>query len=293
MGSKAPAATTTQTNKVELGPEQTAIANLATPFAQQYASSPLPTLPTNTVAGFTPAEVQGQTGALNAASGVGADLASSASGANQFLNNPAILSPDSNPYLAESGNAITQNLTQNLLEQILPGLRSGASVAGGPYSGGSSREGISTGVAAGRTQQAAGSALSSLYSNAYGQGLDAMGKGLALTPQTQMAQLFGPQTEAAVGGQQRAMNQAQLDATNQQQLLTQMLPLLRAQDLYSLISGMPGGSGVSTVTGAQPGTNKAMTALGGAASGASLGSMIFPGFGTAAGAGLGALLGFL
>jgi hypothetical protein len=60
----------------------------------------------------------------------------------------------------------------------------------------------------------------------------------------------------------------------------------------SLLQGLPGGSTTSTSSGpTQP--SGFTRALGGAAQGASLGSMIMPGIGTAAGGLLGGLFSFL
>ncbi len=280
MGSKP--ATTTQTNSVQLSPEQQQLFGQAMPFIQQYAQSPLPTLPTNTIAGFNPNETQAQQGAINAATGPGQALGNQAAATNSFLLNPALLSPDSNPYLQAQGNQLAQTNNQNFTEQVLPALRSGASMTSGPYAGGNTKSGIAEGLASSRNSQATGNALTSLYSNAYGQGLGAMGQAVGQTPLTQNSLLFGANVQGQVGGQQRALDQAQLDQQNQLQLLQQQLPFLRAQDLISLMQGMPGSTGVSSVTGAQPGTSPIQGALGGAASGAALGSMI-PGIGTAFG----------
>lgn len=80
-----------------------------------------------------------------------------------------------NPYLGQMAEAAARPLTQNLTENILPAIRSGATGAG-QY--GSSRQGIAEGIAARGTQQAIGDQVASLYSNAYGQGLQAQGQAL-------------------------------------------------------------------------------------------------------------------
>jgi hypothetical protein len=292
MGSKSSPKKTTQTNKVELSPEQQQLANLGLPYAQQFASTDLQ-LPQTTVAGFNPNEIYGQQLALGQAMGPMTDLSQKAAASNSFLMDPSLLSPDSNPYLAAQGDAITRTMTNNLNESILPGLRAGSTIAGGMYSGGQSRAGIAEGLATGRTNQALGDALANLYSGAYNTGLSTMTSAIGQNPQVMKGLLYPSTVISGVGGQQRAMEQAQLDATNQNQWAQQMLPLLQAQQIYGLMNALPGGTGVSTVTGAQPSSNPAMSGLGGAASGAMLGSMIMPGVGTAVGAGLGGLLGLL
>jgi hypothetical protein len=113
-------------------------------------------------------------GALGNYAGGGATLNRGASGLD-FLLNPALLSPDSNPYLAATGTAATRPLYRNLVEQILPNIRS---EAGGAGQYGSTRQGIAEGLAAGRTQDAASDALAKIYSGGYGQGLGAMSNAL-------------------------------------------------------------------------------------------------------------------
>jgi hypothetical protein len=291
MGSKTPA-TTTQTNTVQLSPEQQALFAQAMPFINQYANSPLPTLPTSTIVGFNPNELAAQTGAINAATGAGAQLGGQSASSLGMLLNPNILSPDSNPYLKATGDAVTQNLTDNLFNKVLPGVRAGSSMAGGIYSGGNTGEAIATGLGIGETQKAAGSAVAGLYNDAYKTGLQTMLGANQQVPLTQQALLFGPTVQGQVGGQERAMTQAQLDATNQTALLQSALPFLRAQDILSLMQGMPGGAGVSTVTGAQPQQSAWQSGLGGAITGGTLGSTFGP-WGTLLGAGGGALAGIL
>lgn len=291
MGSKQ-SPQVTQTNSVQLSPEQQSVFNSAMPFIQQYGNSPLPTLPTNTIAGFNPNEIAAQSGAINAATGQGNQLAQNAAASNSFLLNPDILNPASNPYLAAHGNNIATTMNQGFTESVLPALRSGASMSSGPYSGGNTKAGIAEGLASGRNSQAIGSSLDSLYNSAYGQGLQTMLQAGQQVPLTQQSLLFGSNVQGQVGGQQRALEQAQLDQTNQLQLLQQQLPFLRAQDLMSLISGMPGATGVSTATGATPKTSPWQSALGGGLAGASLGSSFGP-WGTLLGGGGGALAGIL
>lgn len=289
MGSKAPAQTT-QVNKVELSPEQQKVFNLAMPSIEQAAGQTPQIYGGSTIAGFNPAEHLGQASVLNAAGGSMGQLAQSGANAQQFLMDPSMLSIESNPYLQGYGASIAGGMTQNLQENILPQLGRQSAVSQGPY-GATSRQGIAEGLAVKGTQGAIGDALQKLAFEAYNRGMTGMERGLALNPQTMASQMLPGQAAGAVGGQQRAMEQAMLDEQVNNFYLQQQLPFLKAQDLMGLISGMPGATGTSTVTGAQPQGNKAMGALGGAASGAMMGSMIMPGVGTVIGGGLGALAG--
>lgn len=279
----------TQTNKVELSKEQKEIYGYAKPFISQAAKNPLELYQGVTLAGFNPNETAGQQQLLQAAGGSVDQLAQAGSAANQFMLDPSkMLAP--NQYTTAYGDTLVQQLTQNLQRNILPNIGRQTEVAMGPY-GATSRQGIREGIAIGDTAQAGGNALAKLYSDSYGQGLEAMGRAQALNPQTIASMLTGGQVQTAVGEQQRGMEQAGIDDAMQKFYLEQNLPMMRAQDIMALMNSMPGATGVSTVQGATPGGgSKISGALGGAASGAAIGSAI-PGIGTAIGAGIGGLLG--
>lgn len=282
MGSQTPS--TTQTNSVKYSPEQQSVIDSAMPFISQYASSALPTLPSNLIAGFNPNEVAAQNSAVQTATGTGAQLGQNAAASNSFLLDPAILNPSSNPYLAQHGQDIATTMNQSLLEQVLPALRSQATQSSGPYAGGQSKAGIAEGLASGRNSQAIGNSLTDLYNRSYTTGLNTMLQAGQQVPLTQQSLLFGSNVQGQVGAQQRALEQAQLDSTNQMALLQQQLPFLRAQDLLSLVQGMPGAQGVSTVTGSTPSVSPVQGALGGALAGSAFGP-----WGTALGGGAGLL----
>lgn len=291
MGSKTPKQTT-QINKTELSPQNQLIADEGAKLALNYAKTPL-RVPNYSIADFNANEIEGQNSALAAARGQMAQLAQQAGNTNSFLMDPALLSPDSNPYLRAQGDTITRLATNNLLEKILPALRSGSVVSGGFHSGGNTRYGLAEGEAVGRTNQEVTSALASLYGGAYQNGLQTL---LSATGQNGniLKQLLYPSTVlSGVGQQQRQLFQAQNDNATQLDWLQQQLPFMQAQQLYGLANSGAGNSGSSTVTGAQPSSGGLIGGLGGAASGAALGSAILPGVGTAAGAIGGGLLGLL
>lgn len=289
MGSKQPKPVT-QTNTVQLSKQQKQIADLAFPFAKEYANKTI-TLPNPVIAGFNANEVEGQNAALAAARGGMNDQMQLAAAANSMLLNPAFLSPDSNPAVQAAANAVAQQTTQNLMENILPGLRSGSVVSGGFYGGGATRQGLAEGKAVGDTNQNISNAIANLYNDAYKTNLAAQGAAIDRSG-TVGTNLLKPATAiAGVGAQQREMEQANLDAKAQYAWINEQLPFIRAQQLYGLLGGMPGGSGVSTVTGSSPQSGGVGGALGGALSGAALGSAI-PGVGTVAGGLLGGLGGW-
>jgi hypothetical protein len=124
----------------------------------------------------------------------------------------------------------------------------------------------------------------------YGQNLSAIYQMLGLTPTLQGAAVAPAGTQAAVGDTQQAMNQANIDAAMKAFQFDQMAPYLQSKDILSLIQGIPGGTTTSTAN--VPQANPFTQSLGGALSGASLGSMFGP-VGAGAGALGGAVLPFL
>jgi hypothetical protein len=249
----------TQTNTVKLGPEQQKLFDLAFPYAEGWAKQPTQLFPGTGIAGFTGPEALGQASALNVAGST--QLPGQAAAAQSKLLDPNfMLNP--NQYVQAAADATTGQVTKNLMENILPGIRSGATSAGGMYSGGSSRQGIAEGLAIDRTNAGLSDALSRMYLSNYTAGLGAMGEAVARNPSVLNQQLFPANIYGAVGGQQRAMQQAQLDEQIKNFYAQQDLGLSKSQQLISLLSGMPGGSGVSTVKPAVPQTNPLMQALG-------------------------------
>lgn len=289
MGSKTPA-TTTQKNTVELSEGQKAIEKLLIPQATAAANTNYSAYGGPTVAGFNAADQQAQQGVIDATGGMG-QLAQSGNAAQSFLLNPDILNPASNPFLKAQGDALSTQIGDNFSRVIMPQLRSADVQASGMYSGGNTKAGIAQGLAASDATKTIGQSLTDLYYKSYSSGLDAMGRAVSANPQTIAANLIAPTALGAVGEQQRTLAQAQMDADAAKYYFNQFAPMMKAQDLASLIGTMPGGTGVSTVTGAQPQSSPVKNALGGAMSGAAMGSMI-PGIGTAIGAGLGGLAGF-
>lgn len=260
MGSK-PANKVTQTNKVELSPEQKQIYDIAFPYAKEYAQSDVQLYPGSGIAGFNELETLGQQLALQGGA-AGQALGNTALNTNQFLLDPALLSPDSNPYLKASGTAAADELTRQLTQSILPSIRNSATAAGGVYSGGSTREGVAQGLAVDATTRNIGDTLAKMYSDAYQGGLSTLGSALKTAPITQAGSLFGAQIASGVGAQQRSMEQAILDEALQRFYTEQSLPLMRAQELIGLTTSMPGGTGVSTVQAATPKVNPWMQAAG-------------------------------
>lgn len=292
MGSKSPPQQT-QTSQIQLSPEQQKLFNLALPYAQQYASQPLTSYGGQTIAGFNPTETAAQGLYKSNAAPVGMELGELAAGSQKFMLSTDQLNPESNPYLSDMGDAITRKISDRLTQNVLPAIRAEGVNAGGMYSGGSTRQQMSENLAGVGATREMGDALTGLYGNAYASGLGNINRAIGQNPTAQAQQLFGADVLGAVGGQERAMEQAGLDEALKKWALEQQLPYMRSSEILGLLSGMPGATATTTMTGAAPKGNKMAGAAGGALSGAQLGTMLMPGIGTGVGAVLGGAAGYL
>jgi len=235
--------TTTQ----QLTPEQQALTGLAAGNYQQFAGSN-PTLPTGNqaVAGFTPAQQQGQQMTLNAA-GQMEPVVGTAAGTNQYLSSGAFLDPGSNPYVQNAVSAATAPIFQDLSQRTLPGQQATGAAGSGVNFGGS-REGVQEGLDVQGAQRAAGQAGANIMNTALGQGLTATNQAIAQAPTTAGSLALPGGVTSAVGDVQQQQGQSVLNANNAASWFQQMLPLLKAQMLTQGAAGLPGGSSTSTGT---------------------------------------------
>ena len=278
-----------QTSTTQLTDQQKELIDLAMPGLKNFASNP-PQLPGySRVAGFDPAQTQGQQQVLNSVPAQ-QEIASGAATATNFLTNPNIVDPNSNPGLQGAINAAVRPIQEQLTTSTLPAIR-GEAIANGQYGG--SRQGIAEGLAAGKASSAIGDATANIVSEGYKAGLDALARGASIAPQSIGAQSLPGLTTSGVGDVRQNLAQQQLSESASDYNYNQVLPYLVGSDLVSLAGGTPGGSTVSTATG--PGQSFLSSALGGL----TLGSTIGPALGLTGaagggiGAGLAALLSFL
>jgi len=181
------------------------VSNIQSPFLQDLFSRAQVASQGPTT---SPLEQQGQQSAIDYANQLGPQV-QSAQGAQQFLTNPGLLSPDSNPFLAQTAQAATSPIMQALMEQILPSIRGGAIGAGGF---GGSRQGIAEGIASRGALKQIGDTTANIFSNAYEQGLNALQGGLQTAPQTAELGLLPSQIMSQVGQEQRTAPLQQLEA---------------------------------------------------------------------------------
>jgi len=279
--------TPTQTTTVKLSPEQQQILGYAMPLIENYAASTPQQWPGSTVAPTTDAQAQGQQMILNAAAGPATDLANAGASANNFLLGD-IWNPSTNPYLQQAIDAAIRPITENYQQVVKPGNRD-TFVNAGQVFGGSQRAKTDAWDANNYLRNV-GDTASKLVQDQYANNLNAMVKALGLVPQTQATQYSPGVATAGVGEVQQAQNQAELNSAINQFYYPQYQDLLQAQDLVGLLGAVPGGS--AQTVGSTPTSSPWARGLGGAATGASIGSVFGP-VGSIAGAGLGGLLSFL
>ena len=267
--------------------QATNLINAALPGAQTWAQTPIQRFQGDTVAGFDPFQTQGQELALGA-TGQQQSLANSGVNASNYWLSPDRLDVNNDPAVRSAIDASTRPITDQLLREALPRLRSG-SIAGGTFGG--SRGDLAEGTAVGDASRAVGDTASKVALSARGQAIDAQGKALGLVPQTQQAALAPATTTSGVGDVRQGQAQRELSADVDAFNFDQWAPMLQAQETINLANSIPGGTNIATGSVA-PEASALSKALGGAAAGASLGSIAGP-WGTAIGAGVGGLSPFL
>lgn len=204
------------------------------------------------------------------------------------LTDPNILYADSNPALRSYMDAAVQPLYENLTEVALPAVRSEAAGVG-QLGMNSNRQGIAEGLAIKGTQRAAGATTANIANQGYLAGLDALSRGV--TGAGTAANVAGAPTDllSRAGGIQYAQQAAENQEAYNRYMYQQMAPFLAAQQGANYATGLGVGQTSKTVPGSP---SQVAAALGGASTGASLGSGFGP-WGTAAGALIGGGTGYL
>ena len=278
----------TQTTTNVLGPEQKKIFDLAFPKIESYAATVPQRYDGTSIAGFDPNQVAGQEAVLGA-TGTQQGIVSGGANASNFWTGDNVWDPANNPALSGAVDAATRPISQAYTNEFLPAVRSEAIKTGGL---GGSRQGVHEALGAEKAARAIGDTSAKVVQGAYDTNVNAQLKALGLLPQTAQSQTIPGVTQSGVGDVRQSQNQAFLNENIANFNYDQLAPWLQSKELLSVIQGMPGGSTVSTANN-PPQPSGVMQGLSGAATGATLGSALLPGIGTAAGAGIGALLPFL
>lgn len=236
---------------------------------QALAQSPGPQYyPGQQVAPINSMQEQGLDSLTSAATGPNATQG--AQSANQFETSGALLDPTSNPYLQNTFNLANQ--------QVQNGLSSEFAGAGRNIIG-------SLPIQADESNNLA----TQLYGGAYQQGLNTMTQASALAPSIDQG-MYLPSQELLQGGSGlQSQTQNDINADMNQWNFNQTEPYNQLSWYSSLLGQGASPFSSSSSTSSMP-NNSTMTGLGGAASGAALGSSLGP-WGTAAGAAIGGLMG--
>lgn len=267
----------TASTSVTYSPEETAFRNQVMQAAGKlFGTGEAAAYPGAQPVPFSANTVAGQNAALAAVPGMN-DTATAANAALKFSLSD-VLRPESNPALQSYIQGAVRPITESYTDPggVMGQIRTGASGAG---QFGSSRQGIAEGVAAGRYANAVGDTTAKITNEAYGQGLDAMGRALALAPQTQQMLLAGPEAQAAIGHQQELYQQDVNQYNADKALWDINAPWTNLQNFANIVYGGSTPTTTSTQTGggqstigrlaggaaAGIGTANALTSLGGMA----------------------------
>lgn len=275
-----------QTTTTQLPDEAKELLGLALPGARSFAATVPQRYQGPTIAGFDPSQTAGQEAALGAA-GAQAGVGQGATAAfNQLTNNP--WDPNTNETLRGAVTAATRPIQEQFTNQL--GQIRGEAITRGGFGG--SRQGIAEGQASEGASRAVGDTANKLVTGVYDTNVNAALKAIGLAPTVQQAQVQPAITTSGVGDVRQALDQALLNQGASNYNYDMLAPFLQSKELLSLVQGIPGGTVTSTGNN-PPSPSPWLQGLGGAASGAALGTAILPGIGTAAGAGIGGLLPFL
>lgn len=187
------------------------------------------------------------------------------------------LDPSTNPWLAKTGDVITQTANNNLTRSVLPALADQA-IMGGAYGG--SGYGVSQGIAAGENQRVVSDALTAMYGQNYQLERDRQLQGGTLLDQANQLALAPGTILGGLGDMVQGWDQSKLDAA--------IAAPWNGLDRYASLLGLGTGYGTNTTTQTAPKKSGFGSFLSGAAGGASAGSSFGPW-----GAGIGGVIGGL
>lgn len=290
--------TTSTTTQVNYSPEEAAQrAQVQTEAARIYGAtagtvqnSPYPgTRPV----GLSPESYQAQDMLLQHASGQGGYLANRAGSFSDFLMGPAA-DANANPYLSSAIDAAVRPVSQAYTDPggVFSAIRTDAGQNGAQ--GASTRQGIAEGIAGRGYLQTVGDVSSKMAYQNYGDAMKMGTQALALAPQTyQMGQQ--PALDYSTVGSQNEQNAQQMeDYSAQGRYWDLNAPWAPLQNYANIVYGGASPGTTSNSVGAVPQQNKSLGALGGAASGAAIGTQLGgAGWGTVIGAGVGLIAGLL
>lgn len=282
--------TSSTTTQVNYTPEEQADRQkIRTEAERIYGTVPgAPAYPGAGIAGFTQPSINAQNYILGVAGGPLQSMAGDISNATTFGMRDIIYGND--PTLDRAVDATVRPIYQaytdpgGYFSQLRTDMGQNNTVGG-------SRDAIAQAVLGGRFAQAAGDAAAKLAAQSRSDTLDTFTRTLAFAPQSMNATMQPGVAMSAVGEQQQAQRQAELDYATQKGYWDLNSPWQQLSNYASFIYGGQTPGTTSTAIGPAARTNPITGALGGAAAGYSLAPML--GATGPIGAGVGALLGLL
>lgn len=211
------------------GPQQPYLKEIFKTARQNY-NTPMQYYPGQTIAGFTPYQQQAQNAVAARAMG-GSDLLRNAQAQTLATARGDFLDPSKNPWLTSTYNAA--------YDRIRPSMNAAAVQAG--------RYGSSAWSNADATTQA--QLANQIYGGNYQTERDRMAQAIAASPQMANADYADMSKLAAVGEEQQAMNQAQINEDMKRYNFNQMEPTQRLGILDQFIEGNYGGQVVGRNAG--------------------------------------------
>lgn len=211
--------------------------------AQELSKNPTTVYPGQTVAGFTPEQSLAQ-GLTTSRALLGSPLQKAGQGEALKTIQGDYLSPDTNPWLAQTYNEAANNISNKFKEITMPGIKN-AAMGAGAYGG--SRQGVSEGIAQRGLADELQNAATNIYGPAYTQERSLQNQMIQAAPTMAAADYNDISKLAAVGEEQQAMEQAQIDEAIKRYQYEQMEPWQRLGMYSNLVTGDVGGTGSSMV----------------------------------------------
>lgn len=268
-GSSAPS-TTTSTSTSKPFAEQMPHVNQIMSEAQNLYNQGAPTWFGNTVAAESADTLAARDMQRQIAMGLGGFLQT---GNNALTNALGPIDVANDPTVLGYADAATAPMVEQFQQEVLPGLQTAATQAG---AFGGSRAGLVNAAASQKLADTVGRTRAGIMNNAYGQQLAAQQNAMALMPQYAQMQSLPAQLLSQVGSQEQTYQQALLDAAREQHDFEQMAPWMNLQNYSGMINQFGGGQSTLTGPSGTQSPSRFSSALGGAATGASLGSFFGP-----------------
>lgn len=244
--------TTTQTPWAPLQPYLSGEGGIFSEAQRLYQQGPQQYYPGQTYAGFDPLQQQSQQLGIDyATSGLGGLLDPTMASLQNVVSG-GLMSPDSNPYLAQN----IQNMADVVRENMaLSGISQNEDVAQTTGQYGSSRHGLADYLTRKSANEAIARNTADMLMGGYNTGLNAMMQGIGLTPQISQLGMAPSNLLSTIGGERQGMTQQGITEDVNRFNFNQMAPWQNLQNYAGSLQGNYMGSGGTTtspVTGSNP-----------------------------------------